>query len=61
VRQATGYTLSVENRGVVEDTRSQARAALGPGYDEADAEGRAQSFEQAVRSVRDWLATQAKA
>src|SRR6185369_14581362 len=28
VRQATGYTLSIENRGVVEALHAQARAAL---------------------------------
>jgi hypothetical protein len=57
VRQATGYTLSIENRGVVEALHAQARAALSAErYAELDAEGRAMSFEDAVRSVRDWLA-----
>ena len=61
VRQATGYTLSVENRGVVEEARAEARALLGQDrYAASDAEGRAMSLEEAVRSVRDWLAGHAR-
>lgn len=56
VRKATGYTLSVENRGVVEGTVSRVRRELGEDRHAAlDAEGRAMSFELAVQSVRQWL------
>jgi non-specific serine/threonine protein kinase len=62
VREATGYTLSIENRGVVEALHAGARAALSAErYAELDAAGRAMSFEDAVRSVRDWLAAHASA
>jgi hypothetical protein len=57
VRHATGYAPSVENRGVIDATLSRIRAALGEiRHAELDREGRATSFEDAVHSVRSWLA-----
>jgi hypothetical protein len=60
VRRATGYALSVDNRLLVEGIVSRVRSELGEElHTELDAEGRAMTFEVAVRSVRDWLAERA--
>jgi hypothetical protein len=56
VRQATGYAHSFENRSVIEATLSRIRGELGESRHAAlDREGRAMTFEEAVRSVRSWL------
>jgi non-specific serine/threonine protein kinase len=57
VRLATGYAPSVENRDTIDATLSKIRAALGESrHAELDREGRSTSFEDAVHSVRSWLA-----
>ena len=62
VRLATGYALSVDTRSVVEATLSRIRGELGESrYVALDREGRAMTFEAAVRSVRNWLADRAPA
>ncbi len=62
VRRATGYALSVENRGLIETMLSRIRGELGESRHAAlDTEGRAMTFEAAVQSVQDWLAVHAAA